>query len=93
MLTLTEPQRRDVLDQVLAAIKKRFMGPSVDVAALKARHETDVVKSETPDSLRAGPVEPIEGPWHESHGRLSRRPAAGSRTRRDCRDVRARRDR
>ena len=51
MLTLTETQRRDVLEQVLAAIKKKFMGPSVDVAALGRVTRADVVKSETPDAF------------------------------------------
>src|SRR3954463_10749879 len=51
MVTLTESQRRDILQRVLTLIERKFMGPDVDAAALRARHERDVVTSETPESF------------------------------------------
>jgi C-terminal processing protease CtpA/Prc len=48
---LNESQRRDVLQKVLDAINRKFMGPEPNTKALREKHETRVLRSDTPEAF------------------------------------------
>jgi carboxyl-terminal processing protease len=82
MVTLTESQRRDVLGRVLTLIDTKFMGPDVDTAALRSRHEGNVVTSNTPDAFEQALTALLKdlgashtGVFHESRPRAAGRVA------------------
>jgi C-terminal processing protease CtpA/Prc len=51
MVGLNESQRREVLQKVLAAIDRKFMGPEPDTKALREKHERQVLQSATPEAF------------------------------------------
>lgn len=51
MEALNESQRREVLQKVLDAIDRKFMGPEPDTKALRAKHEARVLQSATAEEF------------------------------------------
>jgi C-terminal processing protease CtpA/Prc len=79
---LTESERRDVFQRVLTTIDRKFMGPPVDLPALKAQHEQAVVGSETPEVFEQALTNVLKdlgtshtGCFHEARPRVAGRVA------------------
>ncbi|HVZ21006.1 MAG TPA: PDZ domain-containing protein, partial [Vicinamibacterales bacterium] len=79
---LTESARRDVFQRVLTIIDRKFMGPPVDLPALKARHEQAVVGSEMPEAFEQALTNLLKdlgtshtGCFHEGRPRVAGRVA------------------
>jgi C-terminal processing protease CtpA/Prc len=79
---LTESARREVFQRVLTTIDRKFMGPPVDLPALKARHEHVVVGSETPEAFEQALTNLLKdlgtshtGCFHEGRPRVAGRVA------------------
>ena len=51
--SLTAAERRTVLDAVLRQVETKFMGPDVDTASLRARHEASIVGAASPEAFEA----------------------------------------
>jgi C-terminal processing protease CtpA/Prc len=51
--TLTATERRAVLDAVLRTVETKFMGPDVDTATLRGRHEAAVIDADSVDAFEA----------------------------------------
>lgn len=79
---LTESERRDVFQRALTTIDRKFMGPPVDLPALKARYEHAVVDSETPEAFEQALTNVLKdlgtshtGCFHEGRPRVAGRVA------------------
>jgi carboxyl-terminal processing protease len=51
---LTTAERRRVLDAVLRQVDTKFMGPDVDTASLRTRHEAALVDAESEEGFESG---------------------------------------
>lgn len=48
---LNAAQRQSILDKVVDALETKFMGPDVDTATLRARHEDSIVKADDSEAF------------------------------------------
>jgi C-terminal processing protease CtpA/Prc len=80
MDALNESQRREVLQKVLDAIDRRFMGPEPNTKALREKHEARVVRSDTPEAFEQAITDLLKdlgtshtGCFHENRPRAAGR--------------------
>ena len=57
MDALNESQRREVLQKILNAIERKFMGPEPDTKALREKHEARVLQSATAEEFEQAIVQ------------------------------------
>jgi carboxyl-terminal processing protease len=80
VVSLSEPQRRAVFENVLDTVSKKFMGPQPDIQGLRRDHERDAVTSATAEAFEQAITRVLKqlgtshtGCFHESRPRAAGR--------------------